>query len=713
MRSYISADACSHSTVSISASSRVSERGASPAPRRPTNTSSSHRRSNGTVGRRPGRPHRAGKSGTRSPSRHSTVGEHVFATEEAPCRSRPPAARTCRVWDRQADGGRGLCRGRWAEERLTRSHDYWVATVRAEGRRTSCRSGAPGRRRPVVSSSLGRARRANLAADPRARSRPNNAWEPVAARGHRPKSSPTTTRWRASSQLTNAKYETDYGVDFLDPAVNATFRVAPSWVCSSSREATSRARPTRGRSPRRDLETRGRTASTRKGRAREAALERGDELVAVVARAPPPIPLRQGGEVEIGTRQVEHVERLGPATRRQPCFSSRLRIAYDRLLKITVVTSRPRGPASTAPGACTWRCRRLQAHEPCDPRHATAAPPVATGRPWPIAPPVRVNESCGGAPRGGRRDPQARRVASSETIAPSGSNAPTAFATASPVSSPDGRSGPLRRLDRGIGAATTSAQVARRADRVPSARQRTHNTSQRLARGSSASPDNKNTRLFRVDEHEGDEAGELRGHELGHGIRGARAAGVPPPRSSRAGNVSPRSLAPVAFGDAARGNQAAFTRRAASASSAHGSPDRAPWRLRPTRSSARLRAVWGEWARRLGAFAPRHVGGRIRVATRPGGSLPRPGVAASRASRVRTDDRIHPRRPAPTPSISDCSGRVVLAGVGRVVADDVDEWRAARRALCRFASPLRAPARGGGASPPACRPCARSRPPRP
>ncbi len=30
--------------------------------------------------------------------------------------------------------------------------------------------------------------------------------------------------------LTNAKYETDYGVDFLDPEVNATVRVIPSWA---------------------------------------------------------------------------------------------------------------------------------------------------------------------------------------------------------------------------------------------------------------------------------------------------------------------------------------------------------------------------------------------------------------------------------------------------------------------------------------------------
>ena len=30
--------------------------------------------------------------------------------------------------------GRGLLPWSWAEERLTRSHDYWVATVRADGR---------------------------------------------------------------------------------------------------------------------------------------------------------------------------------------------------------------------------------------------------------------------------------------------------------------------------------------------------------------------------------------------------------------------------------------------------------------------------------------------------------------------------------------------------------------------------------------------------
>jgi hypothetical protein len=61
-------------------------------------------------------------------------------------------------------GGRGLLPWSWAEGRLTKSHDYWVATVRQDGR---------------------------------------------------PHLMPV---W------------TDYGVDFLDPSVNATFRVAPSWV---------------------------------------------------------------------------------------------------------------------------------------------------------------------------------------------------------------------------------------------------------------------------------------------------------------------------------------------------------------------------------------------------------------------------------------------------------------------------------------------------
>src|SRR6516225_5968215 len=69
------------------------------------------------------------------------------------------------------------------------------------------------------------------------------------------------------------------------------------------------------------------------------------------------------------------------------------------------------------------------------------AAPAASGSPWPIAPPVSVSQSCGGAPAvaAGRNRPDV--TASSETIAPSGSSAPMTAAAVCGVRSPRGSPG--------------------------------------------------------------------------------------------------------------------------------------------------------------------------------------------------------------------------------------------------------------------------------
>jgi len=54
---------------------------------------------------------------------------------------------------------------------------------------------------------------------------------------------------------------------------------------------------------------------------------------------------------------------------------------------------------------------------------ATAAP-IAIGSPCPIAPPVTVSQSCGGAPAVALPSPRPEVFDSSLTIAPSGSSAP-------------------------------------------------------------------------------------------------------------------------------------------------------------------------------------------------------------------------------------------------------------------------------------------------
>lgn len=79
-------------------------------------------------------------------------------------------------------------------------------------------------------SSGGRSRKSrNLAADPRCVATTDNALEPVVVEGvaERVGDLDLIGRFLAAS---NAKYSVDYGLDFLDPAVNATFRVRPVWA---------------------------------------------------------------------------------------------------------------------------------------------------------------------------------------------------------------------------------------------------------------------------------------------------------------------------------------------------------------------------------------------------------------------------------------------------------------------------------------------------
>ena len=128
------------------------------------------------------------------------------------------------------DEGRGLLPWSWAEERLAKSHDYWVATARPDGRPHLMPVWAVWDGGAVwFSSSLGSRKARNLAGEARCSIATDNAWEPVVLEGV----ARVVTDHDALARfiaLENEKYGTDYGVDFLDPVVNATFRVEPSWV---------------------------------------------------------------------------------------------------------------------------------------------------------------------------------------------------------------------------------------------------------------------------------------------------------------------------------------------------------------------------------------------------------------------------------------------------------------------------------------------------
>jgi len=142
------------------------------------------------------------------------------------------------------DEGTGLLPWSWAEERLTRSHDYWLATTWPDGRPHVM---------PVwgvwddgalwFSSSVPSRKARNLRRDPRCVVTTDDALEPVVLDG----TAEVVTDHDGLARFigaTNAKYDTDYGVDFLDPERNACFRVRPRWVFSLT-EADFDGSPTR------------------------------------------------------------------------------------------------------------------------------------------------------------------------------------------------------------------------------------------------------------------------------------------------------------------------------------------------------------------------------------------------------------------------------------------------------------------------------------
>jgi PPOX class probable F420-dependent enzyme len=123
--------------------------------------------------------------------------------------------------------GRGLLPWAWAEERLTRSHDYWVATVRPDGRPHLMPVWGAWDGGALWFSSGGRSRKAtNLAANPRCSIATDDANEPVVLEGTVEVVVDAAALDRFIG-LTNAKYGTDYGADFLDPEVNRTYRLRP------------------------------------------------------------------------------------------------------------------------------------------------------------------------------------------------------------------------------------------------------------------------------------------------------------------------------------------------------------------------------------------------------------------------------------------------------------------------------------------------------
>src|ERR1700684_1789965 len=97
--------------------------------------------------------------------------------------------------------------------------------------------------------------------------------------------------------------------------------------------------------------------------------------------------------------------------------------------------------------ACVHRPEIVYIAEPSDSRHSTGrsgaatAAPTAAGIPYPMAPPVRVNQSCAGAPAVAAVSGTLEVLDSSTTITCSGINAPITSATDAAVRAPVGSCG--------------------------------------------------------------------------------------------------------------------------------------------------------------------------------------------------------------------------------------------------------------------------------
>jgi PPOX class probable F420-dependent enzyme len=129
-----------------------------------------------------------------------------------------------------ADQGSGLMPWAEAERRLSLAHDYWVATVRPDGRPHVMPVWGVWLDEQLWFSSSRRSRKGrNLAADPRCTVTTDDAQNPVVADGLAAR----VTEPDAIAvflDAVNSKYDATLTSDFLDPEVNGTYAVRPSTV---------------------------------------------------------------------------------------------------------------------------------------------------------------------------------------------------------------------------------------------------------------------------------------------------------------------------------------------------------------------------------------------------------------------------------------------------------------------------------------------------
>jgi len=129
-----------------------------------------------------------------------------------------------------ANQGPGLLSWAWAEEQLAASHNFWLVTHWPDGRPHAMPVWAIWHAGAVWFSSSKESRKArNLMADPRCVLTTEDAANPVVVEGS---AELITLQSDLETLLAieNAKYQTNYGMEMLNPHENSAFRVRPRWV---------------------------------------------------------------------------------------------------------------------------------------------------------------------------------------------------------------------------------------------------------------------------------------------------------------------------------------------------------------------------------------------------------------------------------------------------------------------------------------------------
>jgi PPOX class probable F420-dependent enzyme len=123
-----------------------------------------------------------------------------------------------------------------AARRLNSTRNFWLATVRPDGRPHVMAVWAVWLDDALWFSSSLRSRKIrNLRENPRCTLTCEDAEHPIVVEGTA-EIIVDLDRIGTFLAASNTKYDVDYRIEFLDPAVNATVRVAPSWAFALDEE---------------------------------------------------------------------------------------------------------------------------------------------------------------------------------------------------------------------------------------------------------------------------------------------------------------------------------------------------------------------------------------------------------------------------------------------------------------------------------------------